>query len=99
MGTLCPLYSFSLFLPTIIAGMGYKGTHAQLLSVPPYAVAAALTIFIGWVADRTRMRGYCNMVTVSMGMAGFIMLLASKNVHVQYAGTFLGAAGICEFSA
>merc|ERR1712072_1258570 len=35
MGNLCPLYAFSLFLPTILAGMGYKGTHAQLLSVPP----------------------------------------------------------------
>lgn len=40
MGNLCPLYAFSLFLPTILAGMGYSGTRAQLLSVPPYAVAA-----------------------------------------------------------
>lgn len=94
LGTLCPLYSFSLFLPTIIAGLGYKGTQAQLLTVPPYAVAAALTIFVGWFADRTRWRGYCNMVTVCFGIVGFCMLLGSKNIHVQYAGTFLGAAGI-----
>ena len=94
MGTLCPLYSFSLFLPTILAGMGYKGTRAQLLSVPPYAVAAALTIFVGWVADKTRMRGYCNMATVTVGMVGFCMLLGSTDPHIQYAGTFLGAAGI-----
>lgn len=51
------LYAFSLFIPTIIQQMGYKNTHAQLLSVPPYAVAAAVTIFIGYIADRTRMRG------------------------------------------
>ena len=94
MGTLCPLYSFSLFLPTILAGMGYKGTHAQLLSVPPYACAAAMTIFVGWVADRTRWRGYCNMVTVSIGIIGFSLLISSTNPHIQYAGTFLGAMGI-----
>lgn len=73
--------------------MGYKGTHAQLLSVPPYAVAAALTIFVGWFADRTRWRGYCNMVTVTIGIIGFVMLIASSNPHIKYAGTFLGAAG------
>ena len=43
----CPLYAFSLFLPSIIAGLGYKSTKAQLLSVPPYAAAAILTITIG----------------------------------------------------
>ncbi|KAF2800959.1 MFS general substrate transporter [Melanomma pulvis-pyrius CBS 109.77] len=94
MGCLCPLYSFSLFLPTILLGMGYKDTKAQLMSVPPYAVAAAMTVFIGWFADRTRWRGYCNMAVSFMGCIGFVMLLASSNVHVQYAGTFLGAAGI-----
>lgn len=94
MGCLMPLYSFSLFLPTILAGMGYSGTRAQLLSVPPYAVAAALTVFVGWFGDRTRWRGYCNMVTVSIGIVGFCMLIASSNPHIKYAGTFLGAAGI-----
>ena len=94
MGNLCPLYAFSLFLPTILAGMGYSGTHAQLLSVPPYAVAAAMTILTGWVADKTRQRGLCNMAVVSCGIVGFAMLLASSNPKIQYAGTFLGAVGI-----
>lgn len=29
MGCLVPLYAFSLFLPTIVRGMGYAGTRAQ----------------------------------------------------------------------
>ncbi|KAF2732760.1 MFS general substrate transporter [Polyplosphaeria fusca] len=94
MGCLCPLYSFSLFLPTILVGMGYEGTKAQLMSVPPYAVAAAMTVFIGWLADRTKWRGYCNMVVSFIGCVGFAMLLGTTNPHVQYAGTFLGAVGI-----
>ncbi|KAJ4364615.1 hypothetical protein N0V83_009211 [Neocucurbitaria cava] len=94
MGCLCPLYCFSLFLPTILLGMGYQGTKAQLLSVPPYAVAATMTVIVGWVADKTKWRGYCNMAVSLTGCIGFAMLLATSNVHVQYAGTFLGAVGI-----
>jgi cyanate permease len=94
MGCLVPLYAFSLFLPTIVQGMGYKGTHAQLLTVPPYACAAVITVAVGVFADHTRWRGYCNMVTVTVGAIGFTLLLSSSNIHVQYAGTFLGAAGI-----
>jgi len=94
MGCLCPLYSFSLFLPTILLGMGYKGTKAQLMSVPPYAAAATLTVIVGWIADKTKWRGYCNMVVATTGCVGFAMLLGSQNVHIQYAGTFLGAMGI-----
>ena len=93
-GCLIPLYAFSLFLPTILAGMGYAGVHAQLLSVPPYACAAVLTVFVGWLADRTRWRGYCNMVVAVVAIAGFCMVIGSSDPHVQYAGTFLGAIGI-----
>ncbi|KAI0581696.1 UhpC Sugar phosphate permease [Pyrenophora tritici-repentis] len=94
MGCLCPLYCFSLFLPTILLGMGHAGTKAQLLSVPPYACAAALTVIVGWVTDKTKLRGICNMMVAILGCIGFIMLLATTNPTVQYAGTFLGAMGI-----
>lgn len=94
MGCLVPLYAFSLFLPTIVQGMGYKGHHAQLLTVPPYVCAAVVTISVGFFADRTRWRGYCNMATVSVGILGFALLISSGNIHIQYAGTFLGAIGI-----
>jgi len=39
MGVAGPLYSISLFLPSIIAELGYTSTQAQLLTVPPYALA------------------------------------------------------------
>lgn len=74
--------------------MGYKGTKLQLLSVPPYAVAATMTILIGYIADRTRQRGLCNMFSATLAIIGFTMLISTGNPHIQYAGTFLGAAGI-----
>ena len=94
MGCDMPLYAFSLFLPTIISELGYATTKAQLLTVPPYAAAAILTITIGWIADRTRQRGLCNIAMSFLGIAGFAMLLGSQHAGVKYAGTFLGALGI-----
>ncbi|KAL9096115.1 MAG: hypothetical protein Q9165_001638 [Trypethelium subeluteriae] len=94
MGADMPLYAFSLFLPTIITGLGYDGITANLLSVPPYAAAAVLTVAVGWYADRTKQRGLSNIATSFLGIAGFGMLLGSKHPGVQYAGTFLGAVGI-----
>ena len=88
------LYAFSLFTPTIIKALGYTSTRAQLLSVPPYAVAAVLTVTVGFVADRTGKRGYCNMFMACFGVMGFSMLIGSANPHVQYAGVFFGALGI-----
>ncbi|KAI4160580.1 MAG: hypothetical protein LQ342_005601 [Letrouitia transgressa] len=95
MGCDGPLYAFSLFLPSIINALGYTQTvKAQLLSVPPYAAACILTITIGYIADRTRQRGLCNIATSVLGAVGFAMLLSAASPGVQYAGTFLGALGI-----
>ncbi|CAF9908538.1 MAG: hypothetical protein ALECFALPRED_004668 [Alectoria fallacina] len=94
MGADVPLYAFSLFLPSIISSLGYTSTKAQLLSVPPYAAAAILTITVGYIADRTHQRGLCNICTSFLGMGGFAMLLAGTSPGVRYAGTLLGALGM-----
>jgi hypothetical protein len=96
MGCDMPLYAFSLFLPTIISNgqWGKSTVQSQLLTVPPYFAAAILTITIGFVADRTKQRGLCNILVSLLGVTGFAMLLGSSSPGVQYAGTFLGALGI-----
>ncbi|EDU41747.1 pantothenate transporter liz1 [Pyrenophora tritici-repentis Pt-1C-BFP] len=88
MGADGSLYAFSLFLPSIISGMGYKSTTANLLSVPPYAVAAVVTVVVGYIADRTQQRGYCNMAVSIFGIVGFAMLIGSGSPNVQYAVTW-----------
>lgn len=32
-----PLYSLSMFMPSIISGMGFTALTAQAMSAPPYA--------------------------------------------------------------
>ena len=79
--------------------MGYRSTRAQLLSVPPYAVAEVLTIAMGYIGDRTRQHGLCNMGVLILAIIGFAMLLGGSTPRVQYAGTFLGALGIYPYIA
>ncbi|KAJ9293744.1 hypothetical protein DTO217A2_9257 [Paecilomyces variotii] len=91
MGADAPLYAFSLFTPTIIKELG---NSPSLLSVPPYAAAAIVTIAIGLIADRTRQRGICNIAVSIVGIVGFAMLLGAESASTRYAGVFLGAMGI-----
>jgi hypothetical protein len=74
--------------------LGYTSTTAQLLSVPPYAAAALATIAVGYIADRTKKRGLCNIATSFSAIAGFSMLLGAKSAGLQYAATYLAAIGI-----
>jgi predicted MFS family arabinose efflux permease len=94
MAGFCPIYSFSLFLPTIIKNMGYTANDAQLMSVPPYVCACFFTIAASWYADRLRKRGIFLLVFQIIAIAGFAMLAASGKPRIQYAGTVLAAIGI-----
>ncbi|KAG6004048.1 hypothetical protein E4U21_001444 [Claviceps maximensis] len=98
MGPVMSLYSFSVFLPTIIQSMSFTTpdqiVRNQLLSVPPYAVAAVLTVLVGFWSDRAQRRGVFIMGSAVIAIVGFVMLIATTNPAVQYAGTFLCAMGI-----
>nr|GAT59405.1 MFS transporter [Mycena chlorophos] len=49
LGLIVSLYSFSLFLPTIVADLGYSGKVAELRTVPPYVPATVLTVVVAYV--------------------------------------------------
>lgn len=58
-GVYTGLYSYSLFLPTIINSLGTATSPemAQLLTVPPYVVACIFCVGAGWYADKIGQRG------------------------------------------
>jgi MFS family permease len=56
-GVYTGLYSYSLFLPTIVRDLGYSDNTAQLMTVPPYVVACFFCVSAGWLADRLGSRG------------------------------------------
>jgi MFS family permease len=92
--TLCNLYCFSLFSPTLVANLGYAAATAQLMSVPPYAVAAVVTIGAGYLSDRMQRRGVLFIGFSLFGMIGYVLLLATTNTIAQYIGIFCAASGV-----
>jgi MFS family permease len=93
MAGFCPIYSFSMFLPTIIKNMGYTANNAQLMSVPPYVFACIFTIGASYFADKMRQRGIFLLGFQIVGIAGFSLLAGSGKPAIQYAGTVLAAIG------
>ncbi|EJF58076.1 MFS general substrate transporter [Dichomitus squalens LYAD-421 SS1] len=93
-----PLYTFSLFLPTIIADLGYTAANSQLLTIPPYALATILTGFIAWWSARVDRRAPFLVASSLVAIIGYIILLANSDPTgrpgVSYVGTFFAAAGI-----
>ncbi|CAL3973203.1 hypothetical protein PZA11_005501 [Diplocarpon coronariae] len=93
-GIYTPLYSISLFLPTIVKNMGYSNEESQLMTVPPYVVACIFTIGTGYYADKLKQRGVFMLAHQVSAMVGFAMLASSGKPGVQYTGTFLATSGI-----
>lgn len=93
-GIYTPLYSISLFLPTIVKNLGYTNNTAQLMTVPPYVVACFFTIGAGYAADKMKQRGIFMLIFEAVAIIGFALLLGSGKPHVQYTGTFFAASGI-----
>jgi len=93
-GALIPVYCFSLFSPTLTANLGYTAATAQLMSVPPYILAAFTTVGAGYWSDRIQKRGIVVISFASLGLIGFVMLVTNQKHGVNFAGLFLAAAGV-----
>jgi len=89
-----PIYSYSLFLPTILDQFGYELFITQLLTVPPNTLAFLTVLVTCWLSDKFQRRGVFMLGWIVVGIAGYIMLIASPSKNVEYGGTFLVAAGI-----
>ncbi|KAG5734030.1 hypothetical protein E4T56_gene5208 [Termitomyces sp. T112] len=88
------LYSLSLFLPTIIIDLGFASWQAQLLTVPPYALA---TLAIGstvWVSSNLNLRAPFIVGAAIIAIIGYIVLIATHHPGTQYFGVHLAAVGV-----
>ncbi|KAI1794360.1 MFS general substrate transporter, partial [Ganoderma leucocontextum] len=92
--TALPGLSFPVFLPTIINGLGYSSTTAQLLSIAPNATGCVFTLAICYLSDWTRVRGPFILAGSTVAIVGYAMLFATKTPTAQYAGTVVVAAGL-----
>ncbi|KAF8647029.1 hypothetical protein AX16_006866 [Volvariella volvacea WC 439] len=94
-GILVPLYAISLFIPTIIRGLGYSAARAQLMSIPPFVVGCVATIASNIASDRLNLRGPFIVGSALLSLIGYIILYTQTRSGVAYAGTVLVALGVC----
>ncbi|CEL53770.1 putative transporter C1002,16c OS=Schizosaccharomyces pombe (strain 972 / ATCC 24843) GN=SPAC1002.16c PE=3 SV=1 [Rhizoctonia solani AG-1 IB] len=88
------LASIGVFLPTIIKSFGYTNARAQLLTVPPYAVAAVVMMAVSYISDRTQNRGLFMASASAIGALGYLLLLVVEhNQGVRYFSIFLCCTG------
>jgi len=89
--------------PTIIKSLGYTSANAQLLSIPPYALATLLTVGIAYTSERFHRRAPFAIGSAIIAIIGYIILIANKNPvkrpGVSYVGVFFAAAGIYPATA
>ncbi|KAI6028698.1 major facilitator superfamily domain-containing protein [Pisolithus orientalis] len=87
------LFGLAFFEPTIVAGLGYTGNRAQLMSVPPFVVAFFASVISAFVSDRYGCRGLTVIFFAISGIIGFSMFYATTSQRVQYASLFFSVTG------
>ncbi|KAI1283631.1 MFS general substrate transporter [Xylaria sp. FL0933] len=83
----------SVFIPTILQDIGYRGLTAQYYSVPIYVAASLIAIFMGYISDKTRMRGIYLAAFTILGITGFGLLRWGTGSKLKYAAVYLCAVG------
>ncbi|KAI4693049.1 uncharacterized protein J4E88_001420 [Alternaria novae-zelandiae] len=85
----------SIFTPTIVKGLGYTSSAAQVRSIPIFIVATIAAVAAAWLSDRMRHRYWFCMFGLVVASIGYIMLLAQENLPagVKYFALFLVTPG------
>nr|XP_018265893.1 uncharacterized protein I303_02269 [Kwoniella dejecticola CBS 10117]OBR88051.1 hypothetical protein I303_02269 [Kwoniella dejecticola CBS 10117] len=87
-----PLYSGSLFTPTIIAYLGkFTVSQSLLLSTPPYVLMFITTMGTAWLSDKYQRRGFFLMGWSLVGAIGYLLLLT---IPIRYPGGLYAAVFI-----
>ncbi|KAH8886145.1 MFS general substrate transporter [Thozetella sp. PMI_491] len=94
-GISTPFSSLSLFTPSITAGLGFADLRAQLMTVPPYAVAYVVTLLVSWSADRFNARALHSAALSTIGAIGFLAsaLLPVESYSQRYGCLIVAASG------
>jgi hypothetical protein len=78
--------------------LGYQAYEAQLLSVPPYALATILTVIYAIVSERYGVRAPFVIASSLTAVIGYAILIGNSDpiAHpgVSYVGVFFATAGI-----
>lgn len=91
------LLSFNAFFPTLSATLGYSSTVSLLLCSPPWVFATCVAFFMSRHSDATGERFGHIAIPLLVGIAGFMMAMATMNTAVRYLSLFLMAQSYTSF--
>ncbi|KAG8849977.1 hypothetical protein FRB96_000582 [Tulasnella sp. 330] len=90
----CMLAGLGYFSGPVIKSLGYSNTKTQLLTVPPFAVAAFVSISVAILSDKYHQRGYAAASASVCAVIGYAIFLTSTSKHVLYGSIFLQVIGV-----
>jgi MFS family permease len=91
------VYGFTATVPSVIEDLGYSSANAQLMTIPIYVFAMAMTLIFAFWSDKIEQRTPFIMAGFSIACVGFIGELAIPHPRlpgVTYFFLFLVAAGL-----
>ncbi|KAF9135342.1 hypothetical protein BGW39_003449 [Mortierella sp. 14UC] len=88
-----------MFLLSLIADMGFRATTEQLLTAPPYMIAACVSLLIPWWPDRVGIRGYFAIFVPVVSVAGFSLLAFAPWNWLRYLAVTSALCGMVPTSS
>lgn len=91
------LYSFSVFLPTIIRDMGraeWGPAEINALTIPVYIVGFGTYLTVAMYSDRIQQRGVFCIGGSAVMIIGYALLLAHQSVAMSFVGCFFVSTGL-----
>jgi hypothetical protein len=82
------------FFPTVVQTLNYGTIETLLLTTPPYVLAVITTLANAWHADRTGERLLHVVLPLLVGIAAFIIAIASLNTAARYVSMMLMVPGV-----
>lgn len=79
--------ALTAFQPTVLKGLGYKSTQAQIHSIPVYCTALVISLSAAWLSERLRQRYIFAMLGVCLALIGNVIeYVHPPHVGVRYLG-------------
>ena len=89
--------SVPVYVPTLVAEMGFGSIKAQGLSAPPYVLAFLISLLACWLTDKFQIRGPVCTLLLVVGAIGYIMLACLRSTVARYVGVWLIVNGLFPF--
>ena len=88
------LASISGFQPTVLRGLGYTATAAQVHSIPIFLVSVVMMVLLAFIAERSRLRYPATIFSCLLSIIGLAIQIAEvRHPNLRYMALFFFAAG------